>query len=193
MRLISRGATSWTHREPVTVRGPIIVLSDDINLFATVEGAERYLEPPDLRSGNILEIYDRDGRALTARVVKGFLGAERVKIEATDEAPQIERFRGPLIELLTHALGEPAECFSDVSLDQLIEKAHPYLTRSSYLRVRKAVMYHSVAKIAFRKHSTAAGSSILNAVAAGRLPTAIVRPLVPISSNASSSVSSSPI
>ena len=52
---------------------------------------------------------------------------------------------------------------------------------------------HSVASIVFRKHSTAAGSSIWNAAWAARLPTEIVRPFVPISSNASSSVASSPM
>ena len=60
------------------------------------------------------------------------------------------------------------------------------------LGLRRAEGY-SVTRIDFRKDSTAAGSSTTNEAPAGRLVTAIVNPVFPISSNASSSVASSPI
>ena len=111
------------------MRGPIIVLSDDVELFESVADAERYLEAPDVRSGNIRKVYDRDGRKLRPVIRKGPLGAEHVEIADTPETPDVEEFRDGIVQLLVRCTEESPDVFSHRSIDELIAEALPYKTR----------------------------------------------------------------
>jgi hypothetical protein len=115
------------------MRGPIIVVSDDVEIFETVEGAERYLEAPDVRSGLIKEMYDRDGRKLQPTVHKGILGAEHIKIEDAHQTADVGRFRDRVVEVLVNstqtrdiglrmALGAMRADVMRVDLLRLVEK-----------------------------------------------------------------------
>ena len=52
------------------MRPPIIVVSDDVDVFDSVEAAERYLEPWQLDG---LRVYDRNGQRTIAKTAKGFM------------------------------------------------------------------------------------------------------------------------
>src|SRR5688572_27081240 len=62
-----------------TMKPPILLVSDDIDVFASVDAAERYLEAPDAPN---TKAFDRDGCPLRVSVAHGFLSNELVKIEA---------------------------------------------------------------------------------------------------------------
>lgn len=62
------------------MKAPIVVVSDDVDLSTSVEAAEAYLEPPEVRAAG-LTVLDATGRHLRAVVVKRWL-AEGVRIEA---------------------------------------------------------------------------------------------------------------
>jgi hypothetical protein len=104
---------------------PPITIDDhgDISLFEAVEDAERYVEPIDVTS-NDLVAYDSEGRLLRGRIVKrGFLNLGRaVRLEPAENEPLHapvlrERLIGFLIKL-----GEPRDPLEAASLDALIAR-----------------------------------------------------------------------
>jgi hypothetical protein len=112
------------------VSEPIIVVSDDVDLFISVKRAEQYLEPPEVRAGLI--VLDATGRRLRAVVARRGL-AEVVRIE-TDPAggADLPALRSALVRLITgvaRVRGEMVEDVSDLPLEQLIARALPYVTR----------------------------------------------------------------
>jgi hypothetical protein len=73
----------------------------DVLIFDSVEKAERYLEPIDIRNDEDV-IYDREGRLLRGAIVGHFLG-EHVRLEPASEAGSAVR---PLHDVLVDFLAQ---------------------------------------------------------------------------------------
>jgi hypothetical protein len=112
------------------MKAPIIVVSDDVDVFEDVKAAERYLEPPEVRSG--MRLYDRDARPIQALVVKRgprFFGTEHVQLADIDGAePDSDEVRALLTRFL-RALEHVPESAEPPSLDDLWNRAIRYRTR----------------------------------------------------------------
>lgn len=63
------------------MKEPIIVTENgDIDIFESVEKAERYIEPIDVKTGDSV-FYDSEGRILQASVIEDSRGIEKTVIE----------------------------------------------------------------------------------------------------------------
>ena len=112
------------------MRPPSVVMSDVIELFDTVQGAEQYLEPPDVRHGEIRRILDRDGRPLRAIIRKirpfpFYVTAEVVKLEEGIEPGDLGELRLALLQFLKPLTPDTLD---DLPLEELIAKALPFTT-----------------------------------------------------------------
>jgi hypothetical protein len=106
---------------------PVIVVSDDVDIFDTPSSAARYLEAVDVRGRNI-RVYDGDGRPMNP-VVKKRLMAEVVELEETHEQPEVDELRQALIRFL-EAVKKPEEpSLASLSLQRLLELARPLHNR----------------------------------------------------------------
>ncbi len=114
--------TAHYHME--NIRPPIIVdESGDVIVFASVEHAERYLEPIDVEENRCVA-YDSEGRLLKLRPTE-----PRITIESAEAVPSHSReVRDILIEFLEY-LGHSREWLTQASLSELVEKASPYATK----------------------------------------------------------------
>ena len=111
------------------MRAPIIVVSDDSDVFGTIEAAERYLEPWSVESAT-LKIYDRDGRPLVAQIAKTKLLKNEVVTlsDGSGAAPEPDSLRGALTDFLTARDVEVSDEGQALPLDQLWEMALPWKT-----------------------------------------------------------------
>jgi hypothetical protein len=110
------------------VRPPIVADNKgDVLVFDSVDKAERYLEPIDIRNGEYV-IYDRDGRRINGTVIEDG-SVERVKLEPMSEPGN---GRGELYRVLTEFLkrvsGAGDTDIEPRSLDELIEMAIRFKT-----------------------------------------------------------------
>ena len=104
---------------------PPITIDDhgDLDIFKTVEDAEKNVEPYEVRSGDLVA-YDSEGRLLRGRIVKTWLfGLGRgVKLELAEDVPHHAlALRQSLIEFLVE-LGEPGDVLETESLPELIAR-----------------------------------------------------------------------
>ena len=104
---------------------PPITIDDhgDLSIFERLEDAEKYVEPIDVSSGDLVA-YDSEGRLLRGRIVKtrlfGWGGG--VKFELAEDVPQHAlALRQSLIEFLVE-LGEPGDVLETESLPDLIAR-----------------------------------------------------------------------
>jgi hypothetical protein len=109
------------------MKEPILVISDDVDLFESVRAAERYLEAPEIRTG--VTVLDAAGRLLRAVVVRKLL-AEVVVLEEDPEAPiNVAALRAGLTRLVVGRGRLPAESVAHLPLEQLIMRASQHITR----------------------------------------------------------------
>ena len=91
---------------------PIFVWEpNDLSVFATVEAAQRYIEPYDT---DVYEVYDADGRKLRfeTRGTEGFMKEPDVVLVEAEETPRHqEQLRGVLVSALGKSISgsEPLE------------------------------------------------------------------------------------
>jgi hypothetical protein len=111
------------------MKPPLIVVSDDVDVFGDVKAAETYLEPPDVRSG--MRLYDRDGRPIQASIVKRgprVFRTEHVQLADIDGAePDSQEVTALLIRFLRDREQLP-ESEEPPSLDELWSRAIEYKT-----------------------------------------------------------------
>lgn len=100
---------------------PIVVHENgDVVIFASVERAERYLEPIDVEAGR-LTAYDSAGRLL--RLVPT---SPRITIEAAEAEPtHNEELRESLRELLSH-VGVAEDQIDRMSIQEMVKRALEY-------------------------------------------------------------------
>jgi hypothetical protein len=109
------------------MKGPVLVVSDDVDLFASVRDAERYLEAPEIRTG--AKVFDATGRPLRAVVVRRFL-AEVVELEEDPHAPaNVPALRAGLIRLIAGRGRMREESLVDLTLEELIAHARQHIAR----------------------------------------------------------------
>jgi len=106
---------------------PIVVVSDDVDVFETVSDAARNLEAVDVRKGK-LRIYDRDGRPIRALIRKRLL-AEVVELEESNDLPRVDELRDVLIRFLGVSEQTPKSTLEAFSLNELLDRAMKYRTR----------------------------------------------------------------
>lgn len=101
---------------------PIIADDDgDVLFFESVESAERYIEPIDVRDKALL-IFDSEGRLLQASSVKVSRFRQRVVLSAVDDTPQHEaELRATIVRFLSR-VGQPADVLEASPLAELIER-----------------------------------------------------------------------
>ena len=80
------------------MRAPILVVSDDTAVFDSVQAAERYLEPPDVKDLDV-RVYDADGLLLQCVIERRFL-ANVVRFKETDGPPDVVALRAALVEFI---------------------------------------------------------------------------------------------
>jgi hypothetical protein len=108
------------------VKEPILVVSDDVDLFHSVRDAERYLEAPEARTG--VRVLDAAGRPLRAVVVRKFL-AKVVTLEEEPDAPaDVPSLRVGLIRLIAGRAQVPEESLVHLPLEELIAHARQHIT-----------------------------------------------------------------
>lgn len=111
------------------MRPPIIVVTDDTDVFSSVRNAEGYLEPQDVEHGQATA-FDADGRvlAVNVRVVRAFLGGrEWVELAETDELDE-EGLRRVLERFLSHPRHLGDRDLSAIPLDELVAAAARFPT-----------------------------------------------------------------
>ena len=102
------------------MRAPILVIGDDVDVFDSVQDAERYLEPPDV-SDTAVRVYDAEGRVLTCVIERRLLN-EVVRFKETDGPPDVAGLRAALIEFINAR--DPLMSVNEVEeLDVLWEQA----------------------------------------------------------------------
>lgn len=102
------------------MESPIIVDNKgDVSIFDSVEKAERYLEPIDIRNDEYV-VYDRSGRLLKCAIVKHLL-AERVKLEpASESVVDVPRLRRVLVDCLARVGTRLEKPLEQRSLEELL-------------------------------------------------------------------------
>ncbi len=107
---------------------PIIVDNKgDVSIFDSVEKAERYLEPIDIRNDEYV-IYDREGRLLRGAIVKHFL-AERVKLEpASEPGSAMSRLHDVLVDFLARVGARTEKPLDQCSLEELLSEMDRFKT-----------------------------------------------------------------
>lgn len=122
-----RAMTNLSGAGSNTAREPILVVSDDVDLFPSVLDAERYLEAPDVGAG--LSVLDATGRPLRAVIVRKFHSVV-VRLEEDPEAqPSVPALRAGLIRLIAGREGIAKSSVADLPLDELFARARPHMTR----------------------------------------------------------------
>jgi hypothetical protein len=110
---------------------PIIVDAvEDVLVFDSVEKAELYLEPFDVKNEPI-RVFDGEGRLLRAVIVetKGPIctKVERVRFDSVDVEPKHQsELWTLLIEYLSRAERRSREQFESQTLEELVRKALEY-------------------------------------------------------------------
>ena len=105
------------------MKSPVIVQDSDgdVLIFRSMDNAEDYLEPIDVRAGEYVA-YDADGRLLTISVDED---RGIVRLGSSDSTAQhAADLRGILLQLLGRI--EPGHELSDCPLDALVAKALVY-------------------------------------------------------------------
>ena len=109
------------------MKEPILVISDDVDLFESVRAAERYLEAHEVRTG--VRILDAAGRVLRAVVDRRVL-ADVVAIQEDPEAlVDLSALRAGLIRLVAGRGRVPAESLTHLPLEELLIRANEHITR----------------------------------------------------------------
>jgi hypothetical protein len=109
---------------------PPIIVDDkgDVSIFDSVEQAQRYLEPIDIRNGEYV-IYDREGRLLRGVIVKHFL-AERVKLEpASEPGAATTRLRQVLVDFLVRVGPRMEKKLDQMSLEDLLAEMQRFQSK----------------------------------------------------------------
>jgi hypothetical protein len=116
------------------VKPPIIISEPgNIDLFRSVQEAERYLEPPDVENGRII-VHDSEGRRLSLEVVTepnttlfgiriNGIGTERIKIGSEESLPvHGNELKQLLIDFLVR-VGTAPESFHNTTLEGVLDHA----------------------------------------------------------------------
>jgi len=111
------------------MKAPIIADNrGDLHVFESVDQAERYIEPIDVKN-NEWTIYDSEGRSVEAVITRRWGFPERVVLTARDQIPRhSNELRSRLITFLTR-IGKVHDGLAELPLERLIEEA-----RSSYVK-----------------------------------------------------------
>lgn len=88
----------WTDSD---MKEPVIVAENgDVDIFESVEKAESYIEPIDVKTGDNV-FFDSEGKILQASIVKDSRGIERIVItDADEENYDRQKLRNILIDFL---------------------------------------------------------------------------------------------
>jgi hypothetical protein len=107
------------------IKPPIIVHDPgDIDVFDSIESAERYLEPIDVEENILLVAFDSVGRLLRLLPT-----TPRVTIEAAEEVPNhAEQVRELLIKFLKDCRSTEPN-LSSLTLAELVQKSLAFKTR----------------------------------------------------------------
>src|SRR5262245_363185 len=107
------------------MKPPIVVVSDDVDVFLSIADAERYLEAWEVRQGD-LKIFDAEARPIRAVIARRVL-AEVVKLEEDPEGePQPDELRKILVRFLSAADGSFSDLSERTSLEELVTRAANY-------------------------------------------------------------------
>lgn len=106
---------------------PVLVVDDDVEIYASLGDAERSLEPSDIRRG-MTRIFDGQGRLIRANIVRRHL-AEVVRFEMDSDVYSIDEFRRGLIRLLQGREDTSAATASECSMEDLVQHAMKYVTK----------------------------------------------------------------
>ncbi|HEY1270231.1 MAG TPA: hypothetical protein VGH16_23440 [Candidatus Binatia bacterium] len=112
------------------MKPPIFVFTDDFLVFDTLQHAESYLEPYDVKEDD--ELYDSEGRKLKEKIVSEKvciaryfvlpIKAPRVRIFAVEDEPKHEeRLRNLIIDFLSR-VGDKSD-LKDCTTEELVQKS----------------------------------------------------------------------
>lgn len=111
----------------MVIHTPLVVVSDDVDVFRNPTAAERYIEPPEVRSG-ALRVFDFEGRPYKATVQHRKM-LEIVRLEpdpAESENPEFARQL--LIRFLAPRERLSVETYEPLSLDEIGRRALTHAT-----------------------------------------------------------------
>jgi len=110
------------------MRPPIFVYEpNDLDVFESVEAAERYIEPIDVKNDEFT-FFDSEGRVLNASVVIDTKGIERTVIDDTEDQFNKSELKRILVDFLMY-LGYSESELSGLQLSQLVCESLKYQTR----------------------------------------------------------------
>lgn len=124
-----------TQRQPINhfgidfdMKEPIIVAENgDVDIFESVEKAERYIEPIDVKIGDNV-FYDSEGRVLRAFVVNDSRGIEKTVITSNeDEKINHSELKKILIDFLEY-LNYPRLELEEMELSSLVRESLKFKT-----------------------------------------------------------------
>ena len=107
----------------------IITISDDIDVFDSIEAAESYCEPWILEPEHNFRVFDQDGNIFKASIVQkkgkclfGLLNRnfESLHLEPSGEK-NVERLRSEILNYLDQSLNKEKGQYTDLNLGQLVE------------------------------------------------------------------------
>ena len=119
-----------------SARPPIVIATDDVNIFDSLAAAQAYLEPPDVTNGARVG-YDSTGRAILSLIernprggLSGLFGVveERVRLEVSSDDPDPGQLRSTLVQYVNRVrmLRTLAPVGGEVSLQEIIAAAYEY-------------------------------------------------------------------
>jgi len=105
-----------------TLIHPPIIVSEggDVDVFESIEDAEKYLEPIDVKAGRF-KAFDCEGRSLLLHPT-----TPRVSIDAEEETPTHEEELTLLLRRFLRQVGTTDAQLESASLAELVEKSVPY-------------------------------------------------------------------
>ena len=103
---------------------PVIISeSGDVDVFESVEDAEKYLEPVDVRAGRFVA-FDSEGRSLLL-----YPTSPRISIALAEETPSHAEELSVLLKRFLGQVGVAHPSLESDSLPELIEKSLVYKVR----------------------------------------------------------------
>jgi hypothetical protein len=110
------------------MKPPIFVFEpNDLTIFESVENAERYIEPPEVRDGSLF-FYDSEGRVLEGSVYKDSRGIELCRISEGKECKFVPDTLREVISSSLELLGYSREDLDRMDLSRLADESLKFKT-----------------------------------------------------------------